>query len=99
MPAAVQRNAIAAFRHRFTLRQTRRKVPIMFSIELVQASERLSFTGKPRRMTVSISSSPSSAGGDTGRLLVKPTGEIAQQPLGFIGIIKLPSLPERPAYR
>jgi hypothetical protein len=34
-------------------------VPIMFSIELVQASERLSFTGKPRRLTVSISSSPS----------------------------------------
>jgi len=52
-------NAIAAFRHRFTLRQTRRTVPIMFSIELVQASERLSFTGKPRRLTVSISSSPS----------------------------------------
>src|SRR5438105_8554661 len=41
MPAAVQRNAIAAFRHRFTLRQTRRTVPIIFSIELVQASERL----------------------------------------------------------
>src|SRR6266540_606298 len=38
-------------------------------------------------------------GGDSGRGLVKPTGEIAQQPLGFIGIIKLPSLPERPAYR
>src|SRR5262244_2437463 len=55
----VQRNAIAAFRHRFTLRQTRRTVPIIFSIELVQASERLSFTGKPRRLTVSISSSPS----------------------------------------
>src|SRR6516164_9680854 len=48
-----------AFRHRFTLRQTRRTVPIMFSIELVQASERLSVTGKPRRLTVSISSSPS----------------------------------------
>ena len=32
-------------------------------------------------------------------LLVKPAGEIAQQPLGFIGIIELPSLPERPAYR
>src|SRR5437016_10383485 len=59
MPAAVQRNAIAAFRHRFTLRQTRRTVPIMFSIELVQASERLSIIGKPRRLTVSISSSPS----------------------------------------
>ncbi len=51
MPAAVQRNAIAPFRHRFTLRQTRRTVPIVFSIELVQASERLSFTGKPRRLT------------------------------------------------
>jgi len=48
MPAAVQRNAIAAFRHRFTLRQTRRTVPIMSSIELVQASERQSFAGKPR---------------------------------------------------
>src|SRR5215470_7413360 len=34
-------------------------VPIMFSIELVQASERRSFAGKPRRLTVSISSSPS----------------------------------------
>src|SRR5258708_4611696 len=40
MPAAVQRNAIAAFRHRFTLRQTRRTVPIMFSIVLVQARGR-----------------------------------------------------------
>src|SRR5258705_7647948 len=39
------------------------------------------------------------ASGDTGRLLVKPTGEMAQQPLGFISIVELPSLPERPAYR
>jgi hypothetical protein len=39
MPATVQRNAIAAFCQRFTLRQTRRTVPIMFSIELVQASD------------------------------------------------------------
>src|SRR5580704_7914341 len=45
--------------HRFTLRQTRRTVPIMFSIELVQASERRSFAGSLRRLTVSISSSPS----------------------------------------
>ena len=50
---------MAAFRHRFTLRQTRRTVPIMFSIELVQASERRSFAGSFRRLTVSISSSPS----------------------------------------
>ena len=53
-------SAIAAFRHRFTLRQTRRTLPMMFSIELVQASERRSFAGTPRRVTVSISSSPHS---------------------------------------
>src|SRR5207342_2559874 len=59
MPAAVQRSAMLAFRHRFTLRQTRRTVPITFSIELVQASERRSFAGSFRRLTVSISSRPS----------------------------------------
>ena len=57
MPAVVQRNAMSAFRHRFTLRQTRRTVPIMFSMLLVQASERRSCVGRPRRLTVSISSS------------------------------------------
>src|SRR5438552_11211517 len=31
--------------------------------------------------------------------MVKPMGEIAQQPLGFSGIVELPSLPQRPAYR
>jgi hypothetical protein len=42
----------------------------MFSIELVQASERLSFTGKPRPSTMSISSMPfGDADRDTGRLL------------------------------
>jgi hypothetical protein len=48
-----------AFRHRFTLRQTRRTVPITFSMELVQASERRSCAGSPRRLTVRISSIPS----------------------------------------
>ena len=38
MPAAVQPSAISALRHGFTLRQTRRAVPIMFSMALVQAS-------------------------------------------------------------
>src|SRR5262249_48057530 len=38
------------------------------------------------------------AGGDTGRLLIKAAGEIAQQPLGFFGIVELPSPPEDPAY-
>jgi hypothetical protein len=50
---------ITALRHRFTLRLTRRTVPIMFSIALVQASERRSGVGSLRRTTVSISSSPS----------------------------------------
>ena len=57
--AAVQRSAIDASRQRLTLRQTRRMVPIMFSMMLVQASERRSCSGRPSRITVSISSSPS----------------------------------------
>src|SRR3954447_2603262 len=40
--AAVQRSAIDASRQRLTLRQTRRMAPIMFSMMLVQASERRS---------------------------------------------------------
>ena len=52
MAAAVQRIAIEAERHRFTLRQTRRTVPITFSIMLVQASERRSSFGNPSRVTV-----------------------------------------------
>src|SRR5262245_13301379 len=92
MPAAVQRNAIAAFRHRLTLRQTRRTVPIMFSIELVQASERLSFTGKPRRLTVSI------------RRALRGCWWRHRAPAGQAdrrdcATAELPSLPKRPAYR
>src|SRR5262249_24720977 len=56
---AVQRSAIAALRQRFTLRQTLRTVPIMFSIALVQATERASGVGSLRQGMVSISSSPS----------------------------------------
>ena len=37
------------------------------------------------------------AGGDTRRLLVEPAGEIAQQSLGFGGIIELQSLSQRSA--
>jgi hypothetical protein len=39
------------------------------------------------------------AGGNTGRLLVEPAGEIAQQPLGLVGVVELPGLPQRPADR
>ena len=49
-------HAIAALCDRFTLRQTRRTVPFMFSIALAQASERRSIAGNPRRLTVGIGS-------------------------------------------
>jgi hypothetical protein len=55
----VKRIAIEAERQRFTLRQTRRTVPITFSIMLLQASERRSSFGNPSRVTVRISSMPS----------------------------------------
>jgi hypothetical protein len=51
LTAAVQRIAIEAERHRLTFRQTRRTVPITFSIMLVQASERRSSFGNPSRVT------------------------------------------------
>ena len=59
MAAAVQRKAIEDELQRFTLRVTRRTVPIMFSMMLVQASERRSSAGRPSLLTVSISSNPS----------------------------------------
>ena len=51
MAAAVQRIAIEAERHRFTLRHTRRTVLMAFSMMLVQARERRSSFGKPSRVT------------------------------------------------
>src|ERR1700722_8408294 len=45
--------------HRFTLRVTRRTVPIIFSMMLVQASERRNSAGRPSLLTVRISSNPS----------------------------------------
>ena len=58
MPAAVQRSAMLALRQRFTFRETRLSVPIMFSMILVQASDRRSSGGRPRRVTVRMSSIP-----------------------------------------
>jgi hypothetical protein len=52
MAVAVQRSAIAASCQRLTLRQTRRTVPFVFSMMLVQASERRSSTGRPRRVWI-----------------------------------------------
>src|SRR5437899_2840271 len=59
MAAAVQRKAIEADCQRFTFRLTWRTVPIIFSMMLVQASDRRSSVGRPRRLTVRISSNPS----------------------------------------
>jgi hypothetical protein len=47
--AAVQRKDIDAERQRFTLRFTRRTVPIMFSMMLVHAKDLLSSLGNPSR--------------------------------------------------
>ena len=59
MAAAVQRKAIEGELQRFTLRVTRRTVPIIFSMMLVQASERRNSAGRPSLLTVRISSNPS----------------------------------------
>ena len=70
----------------------------MFSIELVQASERR-LCRTPRRLTVHLVEPFKDVGGDTGRLPVDPAGEIAQQPLSLVGIVEFPSLPECPTHR
>jgi hypothetical protein len=68
------------------------------SLALVQASDRRRCIGSLRRITVSIPSSPSRMLAATlGRLLVEPAGEIAQEPLGLVGIIELPSPSPRSA--
>jgi hypothetical protein len=56
---AVHRNAIRASRQRLPLQQTCRTTAIRLSIALVHPSERRSPSGRPRRITVSISSSSS----------------------------------------
>src|SRR5438093_13399580 len=64
MPAAVQRNAIAAFRHRFTLRQTQRTVGAgERAPELYRQAEAVDGQHLVEPFE--------DAGGDTGRLLVK----------------------------
>src|SRR5215470_9769304 len=59
MAAAVRRKAIEDELQRFTLRVTRRTVPIIFSMMLVQDSERRNSAGRPSLLTVRISSNPS----------------------------------------
>jgi hypothetical protein len=81
MAAAVQRKAIAGELQRFTLRVTRRTVPIMFSMMFVQASERRSSAGKPSLLTVRISSNPSieDALRDAGGVALQALGEVTDQ--------------------
>jgi hypothetical protein len=54
MAAAVQRMAIEGELQRFTLQVTLRTVPIMFSMMLVQASERRGAASRPSLLTVRI---------------------------------------------
>jgi hypothetical protein len=55
MAAPAHRRAIEGERQYFTLRLTRRTVPMTFSMMFVQASERRSSGGSPSFVTVSIS--------------------------------------------
>ena len=81
---------------RLTLRVTWRTVPSAFSMMLVQASERRSSCGRPRRMTVRISSSPSRMLPEDARFLMLQTpGQVAQQPLGLVCVVLVPGLTER----
>src|SRR5271168_1497150 len=99
MAAAVQRIAIEAERQRFTLRQTRRTVPITFSIMLVQASERRSSFGNPSRVTVRISSIFEDRAGDPGPVSFETLGKIAKQLFGLAGVVQLPCSSQHAADR
>ena len=91
MAAAVQRNAIDASRQRLTLRQTRRMVPIMFSMMLVQASERRSDSGRPKPdHRQHLVETFQNGGRDARRHLFQPTRQLADQPLGLLRVIQFP---------
>jgi hypothetical protein len=82
-----------AERQHFTFRQTRRTVPITFSIMLVQASERRRSFVKPSRVTVRISSMPSKIEPETpGPVSFETLGEVADQLFGLVGVVQLPCL-------
>ena len=68
--AAVQRKAIDAERQRFTLRLTRRTVPIMFSMMLVHARDLLSSQSRP------------TLGRRSARRLAEPARGIGRDPHG-----------------
>ena len=96
MAAAVQRKAIEGELQRFTLRVTRRTVPIIFSMMLVQASERRNSAGRPSLLTVRISSNPSRMLFETpGASRSKALGEIADQLLRLLGVVEFPGLAQR----
>ena len=92
MAAAVQRNAIEGELQRFTLRVTRRTVPIIFSMMLVQASERRNSAGRPSLLTVRISSNPSRMLFETPGASLQALGEIADQLLRLLRVVEFPGL-------
>src|ERR1700692_2887289 len=93
MAAAVQRKAIEDELQRFTLRVTRRTVPIMFSMMLVQASERRNSAGNPSLLTVRISSNPSRMLFETpGGVTLQALGEITNQLLRLRRVVEFPGL-------
>ena len=93
MATAVQRKAVDDELQRFTLRVTRRTVPIIFSMMLVQAIERRNSAGRPSLLTVRISSNPSRMLFETpGGVSLQALGEIADQFLRLRRIVGFPGL-------
>ena len=86
MAAAVQRKAIEGELQRFTLRVTRRTVPIMFSMMFVQASERRS---------EDLIQSLQNAFRDAGGVALQALGEIADQLLRLRRVVEFPGLAQR----
>ena len=98
--AAVQRIAMDGERQCLTFRQTRRTVPMTFSMMFVQASERRNSRGRPSLRDGEHFVEPfQDRPGDAVPVGREATGEVAQQLLGLGGVVQLPDLPQHAAHR
>src|SRR5580704_2178319 len=96
MAAAAHRNAIEGELQRFTLRVTRRTVPIMFSMMLV-AGKRAPQLGRQTQPAhrQDLIQSLEDALRDAGGVALKALGEIADQLLRLRCVVEFPGLAQR----